>query len=167
MLLFFFCSTEDYTCSASALPLALCLLIFFFLSYIFWVLVVVLAFELRASCLQSKHSTAWAITPVHFVVLIWRWGLMNHLPRLALTMILPISAQVARITGMRHHRPAYFETFLSFTPFSPLPLSLFPLSVPPCRTILPVAYTWALATNYPLPSSMGHCHIEAWICFLT
>jgi hypothetical protein len=38
-----------------------------------------LGFELRASHLQSRHSTALVIPPVHFAQIILRWGLVNYL----------------------------------------------------------------------------------------
>jgi hypothetical protein len=75
---------------------------------LFFFFLVGLGFEVRASCLQSRHSTAWAIPPVHFALVILEigvsWGL--SWPQIA---ILPISSsQVARITGVSHRCLANF-----------------------------------------------------------
>jgi hypothetical protein len=52
--------------------------------YIFCFVLVGLGFELRASILQSRHSTAQAMPPVHFALVIFGDGdLSNYLPRLA------------------------------------------------------------------------------------
>jgi hypothetical protein len=43
-----------------------------------------LGFELSASYLQSRHSTAWVTPPVHFALVILENSLTNYFPRLAL-----------------------------------------------------------------------------------
>jgi hypothetical protein len=74
----------------------------------------------RASCLQSRHSTTWTIPLVHFVLVVfWRWGLVNYFPRWPQTSVLLISAfQAARIVGVSHQFLAVvfilFFFFLSF-----------------------------------------------------
>jgi hypothetical protein len=61
-----------------------------------------LGFEFRASDLQSKSSTAWSATPVHFALVIfgvriWRTICLGW-PRVT---IIPISnSQIARIIGL-------------------------------------------------------------------
>jgi hypothetical protein len=42
-----------------------------------------LGFELRASYLQSTHSTTWPHLQSILLWLFWRWDLVNYLPRLA------------------------------------------------------------------------------------
>jgi hypothetical protein len=65
--------------------------------FFFWV-----GFVLRASHLQSSHSTAWTLEPHLQSILLWlfwKWCLIN--PGCPWTMILSISAfQVAKITGV-------------------------------------------------------------------
>jgi hypothetical protein len=52
--------------------------------FIDWLIFVVgLGFEFGTSCLQSIYFTAWASFLTHFPWLLWRWHLMNYLPRLA------------------------------------------------------------------------------------
>jgi hypothetical protein len=67
-----------------------------------------LGFELRASCLQSRYSTTWATTPVHFALVILEMGVSQTISLgWSQTMILLISAsQVATITGVSHWHPA-------------------------------------------------------------
>jgi hypothetical protein len=80
-----------------------------FLYFIFnGFLIVELKFEPRTSCLQSRHFTTWATTPVHLALVILEMGgLVNYLPGWPQTVILPISAyQVASITGMSHQHLA-------------------------------------------------------------
>jgi hypothetical protein len=60
-----------------------------FLWVLVWFGLMGLRFELRTSPLQSRHSIAWATPPVHFALVVWRWGLVNYLPRLALNRDLP------------------------------------------------------------------------------
>jgi hypothetical protein len=51
-----------------------------------------LGFELRASHLHSRHSTAWVPLPVYFSLIIWEMGgLSNYLLRLDLNHDLPCS----------------------------------------------------------------------------
>jgi hypothetical protein len=58
---------------------------------------VILGFEFRPLCLQSRWST------LEYTWVFWRWSVMNYLPRLTLSFHLPISAsQVAVITVMNH-----------------------------------------------------------------
>jgi hypothetical protein len=42
-----------------------------------------LGFELRTLQSQSRSSTAWTTTPVHFALLFLRWGPLNYFPGLA------------------------------------------------------------------------------------
>jgi hypothetical protein len=60
-----------------------------------------MGFELRALCLQTGRSTAWATPPVHFAVILEMrvsWTISLSWPR---TEIFPISAfQLARMTGV-------------------------------------------------------------------
>jgi hypothetical protein len=79
----------------------LCLFFFLFVTITITIIILgVLEFELRASCLLYCLS--------HFatllcVVLFLRWGLTNYLPRLVQTSTLLICAtSVARMTGVRH-----------------------------------------------------------------
>jgi hypothetical protein len=59
-----------------------------------------LEFEFKASHLQSRHFTTWAIPLVHFALVILEMGVSQ-------TIILPISAsQVAKIIGVSHWHPA-------------------------------------------------------------
>jgi hypothetical protein len=61
-------------------------------------------FELRASCLQSRHFTTWATPLVHFALVILEMGISQTIcPGWHWTEILPISAsQEARIIGVSH-----------------------------------------------------------------
>jgi hypothetical protein len=63
-----------------------------------------LEFELRALCLQSRHSTTWLTPTVHFALDILEMGVLRTIcPGYPWTMILWVSAsQVDRITGMSH-----------------------------------------------------------------
>jgi hypothetical protein len=71
----------------------------------------VLAFELRASCLQSRCSAAWVTPPVHFALIVLEMGgnLVNYLPGLASNHDpppCPISAtQVAKSIGVSYWHP--------------------------------------------------------------
>jgi cytochrome bd-type quinol oxidase subunit 1 len=71
-------------------------------------MVVVLVFELRASCLQSRHYTAGAIPTIHFAVFTLEMGVLQTIcPGWPWTVILQISSShIARITGMGHWCPA-------------------------------------------------------------
>jgi hypothetical protein len=71
------------------------------------------AFELRASHLQSSHSTAWATPPAHFTLDILEMGVSQTIcPGWPQTMILLISAfQEARMTGVSHQHLAKGQDF--------------------------------------------------------
>jgi predicted membrane protein len=43
-----------------------------------------LGFEIRASHLQSMYSTALAMPLAHFALVIWKWSLVDYLPRFGL-----------------------------------------------------------------------------------
>jgi hypothetical protein len=67
-----------------------------------------LGFELRASHLQSRPPTTWAMPPVHFAVVIFRGVCVGGSHELF--PILPISgSQVAGITGVNHGCPAHLS----------------------------------------------------------
>jgi hypothetical protein len=75
-----------------------------FIYFVFFFFCLGLGFELRASQLQSRCSTAGATPPVRFALVILEMRVSRTIclswPR---TIILPISAsQVARITGVSH-----------------------------------------------------------------
>jgi hypothetical protein len=64
---------------------------------------VALEFELRASCLQRRHSTASAIPLIHLALVILEMGSENYLPGLDSNYDPPISAcQLARIIGLSY-----------------------------------------------------------------
>jgi hypothetical protein len=68
----------------------------------FFFFLVGLEFELRALHLQTRHSTAWAIPPVYFAMVILELGVLWTIcPGWPPTVNFLISAfQVARIIGM-------------------------------------------------------------------
>jgi hypothetical protein len=78
------------------------LLCFCYSSYYYFFLG--LEFELRALHLQSRRSNTWALSPVHFALVIFKDGVLQTIcPGWPRTTILWISAsQVARTTGMSH-----------------------------------------------------------------
>jgi hypothetical protein len=45
------------------------------------------------------------------LLLFWRWGLINYLPRLVSNCYPPTVSQVARITGVSHQHLAYVLIF--------------------------------------------------------
>jgi hypothetical protein len=53
--------------------------------YMYIYILVELRFELRASHLHKRHSTAWAVPSVHFGLVVGDRGLVNYLPGLGLT----------------------------------------------------------------------------------
>jgi hypothetical protein len=62
-----------------------------------------LEFEVRALCLQNRHSTTWVRPPVHFALVILEIGSHKLCQSWPWTMILLISAsQIGRITGVSH-----------------------------------------------------------------
>jgi hypothetical protein len=82
----------------------------FFVFFFFLSVLPVLGFKLRASWVLGRHSTTWAMPPVHFAQVILEMGvfcIISH-PQ---TIILQISAsQEARIIGMSHQHLASFLT---------------------------------------------------------
>jgi hypothetical protein len=71
-------------------------------SSFFFFFLIGLGFELRALHLQSRHSTTWTISPVHFALIIFGDGVLQTIcPDWPQTTILPIStSQRARIIGV-------------------------------------------------------------------
>jgi hypothetical protein len=69
-----------------------------------WRLGVQLEFEIRASHLQSRCSTAWSIPPIHFALLILEMGshelFAQGWPETRIS-----ASQVARITSMSYWHP--------------------------------------------------------------
>jgi hypothetical protein len=68
-----------------------------------------LTFELKTSHLQSRCSTAWAMLPVHFALVILEMGSCKLFPRADLLISV---SQVARITGVSHWHPILILLFL-------------------------------------------------------
>jgi hypothetical protein len=69
-----------------------------------FVVLAVLWFELRASSLLGRHSTTWSICLALFLLVILEiWG-YNFLPRLVLTVILPVAGR----RGMHHQAQLFF-----------------------------------------------------------
>jgi hypothetical protein len=70
-------------------------------------------FELKPSWLQSRHFTAWTALLVHFALVILEMGVsLTICLGWPLISILLISvSEVARITGVNHQHPAFFDFF--------------------------------------------------------
>jgi hypothetical protein len=72
------------------------LVLLFFICFFYFLIFLILEFELRVSLLQNRPSIACTTSLVHF-----GRDILDYLPGLAQTLILLISAsQVTRITGV-------------------------------------------------------------------
>jgi hypothetical protein len=81
-----------------------------------------LGLELRASCLQSRHSTTWNTPPTHFVLVILEGeGLSNYLPGLALNhnpLNLSFPNSYDYRVSHQHHLVCRFYFILAYHYFS-------------------------------------------------
>jgi hypothetical protein len=82
----------------------------------FFLFLVRLCFELRVSHLQSRHSTAWAMSPINFWWLFWRWGLelqssqsqppkKLELQMWVISAQLPLKKELCSLPSLACHRP--------------------------------------------------------------